>query len=166
MGAADEDRIAEAFTREVRTRGAAIKYDCDAYWLLAADVAVRLTLEDMVTQAEKWITKKPETEQWLEKLRVSGQTSEDWSHLAWIPDTETVRWWIGLATGDRIVESLEGEVKERSVGIQWHSDEYWHLVAEVAVEHLHFELYDTAIAWGTAMSDPSRPEQVEQPPPL
>lgn len=160
MGSADEKRILKPFISEVRHRGVDIRYDSDRYWQLLADVAVKYYLNDMPVMAEAWAAAALDTHQWLEEngpsLQASGEASGDWSDLTWTPDPETIRWWTGLAAGDRIVESLEAEVKERSVGIELHSAAYWSLVAEVAVEHLHYELYNTARAWGTDMSDPGQ----------
>lgn len=156
MGAASEAQIVEPFIREVRRRGADIRYDTDAYWHLIAEVAVRLIVEDMPVMAEQWRAMTDETKRWLAQNPNSEEAKNArWrASLDWAADPETVRWWTTLATGDRIVESLEREVKDRGGRLALDSDDYWHLVAEVAVEHMHFELYDTATAWGTEMSDP------------
>lgn len=50
----------------------------------------------------------------------------------WTPDRETVLWWMGIANEDRIVESLEREIKDRSRDMAPDSSEYWRLVAEVS----------------------------------
>ena len=71
----------------------------------------------------------------------------------WTPDRETVLWWMGTANEDRIVESLEREIKDRSRDVTPDSSEYWRLVAEVAVEHLTFDMLTMAKKWGTEFPD-------------
>lgn len=71
----------------------------------------------------------------------------------WVPDRQTVLWWMGTADEARIVESLEREIKERSHDVAPDSSEYWRLVAEVAVEHLTFDMLDMAKQWGTDFSN-------------
>jgi hypothetical protein len=56
---------------------------------------------------------------------------------------------MGVANEDRIVESLQREVGSRGSGLSVNSPEYWRLVAEVAVEHLTFDLFERARERGT-----------------
>lgn len=161
MGAADEDRIVQPFIREVRQRGADITYDTDAYWHLMADVAVRLVNEDMPVMVENRVVSAAKTKRWLEQNPDSEEAKNTHyrASLDWLPDPETVRWWTGLVTGEHIVETLEEEVKRRGGDLEPGSDAFYHFVADVAVEHLHFELYETAKEWGTDVADRNGEEQ-------
>ncbi len=163
MGAASDKRIVEPLIREVRERGTDITYDTDTYWHLLADVAVRLVNEDMPVMVELQIASAAKTKKWLEEnpdsIEASPENARWRASVAWLPDPETVRWWTTIATGDRIVESLEEEVKRRGGHLEPDSDAYYHFVADVAVEHLYFELYETAKEWGTDVGRKSGNEQ-------
>ncbi|MHA6625521.1 hypothetical protein ACU61A_08845 [Pseudonocardia sichuanensis] len=56
--------------------------------------------------------------------------------MTWKPDRRSVEWAIGVLHEDRIVDSLRQEVQDR----KHETDDYWHLVASIAVEHIAFDL--------------------------
>jgi DNA-binding IclR family transcriptional regulator len=56
--------------------------------------------------------------------------------MTWKPDRRSVEWAIGVLHEDRIVDSLRQEVQRRMD----ETDDYWHLVASIAVEHIAFDL--------------------------
>lgn len=63
--------------------------------------------------------------------------------MTWKPDRRTVEWAIGVLHEDRIVESLRQEVQDRA----HETDDYWQLVASVAVEHISFDLARQLHLW-------------------
>jgi hypothetical protein len=72
-----------------------------------------------------------------------------YSATGWVPDARTILWYVGIAHEQRIQDTLRREVERRGVGLSVTSDEYWHLVAEVAVEHLSVDMMEQAAKWGT-----------------
>ena len=56
--------------------------------------------------------------------------------MSWKPDRRSVEWAIGVLHEDRIVDSLRREVQDRA----HETDDYWRLVASIAVEHIAFDL--------------------------
>ena len=67
-----------------------------------------------------------------------------------MPDARTVDSFIGVAHEDRIRDSLRREVEDRAGTLEPHSDEYWSLVAEIAIEHISSDMVREATARGTA----------------
>jgi hypothetical protein len=63
--------------------------------------------------------------------------------MTWKPDARTVQWAIGILHEDRIVDPLRREVAER----QGETDDYWRLVAAIAIEHISFDLARQAAEW-------------------
>lgn len=72
----------------------------------------------------------------------------------WVPDARTVEWFVGAADEERIWRTLRSEVARRAAGMDPGSDEYWRLVAEVAVEHLSFDMIRQARARGAQVPIP------------
>lgn len=71
----------------------------------------------------------------------------------WVPDARTVMWWVGRAHESRIVDTLRAEVIDRAPDLPPLPEAFWQLVAEVAVEHLTFDLVRQAQADGTVLPE-------------
>jgi hypothetical protein len=72
----------------------------------------------------------------------------------WVPDARTVEWYVGVAHEDRIWATLRSEALRRGAGLDPESEEYWRLVAEIAVEHLSFDMVEQARARGAQLPLP------------
>ncbi|MDP4511535.1 hypothetical protein [Nonomuraea turcica] len=67
----------------------------------------------------------------------------------WTPDKLTIKWCFGVAHEERVKDAIRADVEMRSAGIPIDSDEYWELVAEVAIEAILYDLLAMAEReWG------------------
>ncbi len=66
----------------------------------------------------------------------------------WAPDRRTIEWISGILHEERIVDTLRAEVADRNLS-EVGSDEYWRLVASIAVEHITVDVIRMARQWGT-----------------
>ena len=73
-----------------------------------------------------------------------------------VPDARTLAWAFGRAHEDRIKDAIRDGVRDRAGELTPGGDEYWRLVAEVAVEAVLYDLVDLAESEG----DDFRPRRV------
>ncbi|MGW3353496.1 hypothetical protein ACWDA3_60315 [Nonomuraea rubra] len=61
---------------------------------------------------------------------------------AWKPDRRTIKWCFGVAHEKRVKDAIRADVTTRGSDIPIDSDEYWELVAEVAIEAILYDLLE------------------------
>ena len=65
-------------------------------------------------------------------------------------------WVASILHEDRVKDELRQEIDERRGDLRPDSDDYWQLVASVAVEHITFDLIEQAKSSGVDLSSVDR----------
>lgn len=74
----------------------------------------------------------------------------------WVPDAKTITWAFGRAHEDDVKDSIRSDVRDRGHELDPASDEYWTLVAEVAIEAILYDLNDKAREDGAVFTNEAR----------